>query len=130
MGYPSTDLAAGLLALQAILAAHIHRLRTGEGQHVDTSLLEAGIALSIWEAAQYFSGGGVPEPMGSAHRMFAPYQAIRCADGYLNLGAANARRGRDSRRPSAGPTSSTGRNMRKRRTASGTGRPWPARSRR
>jgi crotonobetainyl-CoA:carnitine CoA-transferase CaiB-like acyl-CoA transferase len=90
-GVPLTDLAAGLLALQAILAAHIHRLRTGEGQHVDTSLLEAGIALSIWEAAQYLSGGGVPEPMGSAHRMFAPYQAIRCADGYLNLGAANAK---------------------------------------
>ena len=90
-GVPLTDLAAGLLALQAILAAHIHRLRTGEGQRVDTSLLEAGIALSIWESAQYFSGGGIPEPMGSAHRMFGPYQAIRCADGYLTLGAANKR---------------------------------------
>ncbi len=90
-GVPLTDLAAGLLALQAILAAHIHRLRTGEGQRVDTSLLEAGIALSIWESAQYFSGGGIPEPMGSAHRMFGPYQAIRCADGYVTLGAANKR---------------------------------------
>jgi crotonobetainyl-CoA:carnitine CoA-transferase CaiB-like acyl-CoA transferase len=90
-GVPLTDLAAGLLALQAILAAHIHRVRTGEGQHVDTSLLEAGIALSIWESAQYFAGRGVPEPMGSAHRMFAPYQAIRCEDGYITLGAANAR---------------------------------------
>jgi crotonobetainyl-CoA:carnitine CoA-transferase CaiB-like acyl-CoA transferase len=90
-GVPLTDLAAGLLALQAILAAHIHRLRTGEGQRVDTSLLEAGIALSIWESAQYFSGGGIPKPMGSAHRMFGPYQAIRCADGYVTLGAANKR---------------------------------------
>lgn len=90
-GVPVTDLAAGLLALQAILAAHIHRLRTGEGQHVDASLLEAGIALSIWESAQYFSGAGIPEPMGSAHRMFGPYQAIRCADGYITLGAANPR---------------------------------------
>jgi crotonobetainyl-CoA:carnitine CoA-transferase CaiB-like acyl-CoA transferase len=90
-GVPLTDLAAGLFALQAILAAHIHRLRTGEGQRVDTSLLEAGIALSIWESAQFFSGGGIPEPMGSAHRMFGPYQAIRCADGYLTLGAANKR---------------------------------------
>jgi len=90
-GVPLTDLGAGLLALQAVLAAYVHRLRTGEGQHVDTSLLEAGIALSVWESAQYFSGGGVPEPMGSAHRMFAPYQAIRCADGHINLGAANAR---------------------------------------
>ena len=90
-GVPLTDLAAGMLALQAILAAHIHRLRTGEGQRVDTSLLEAGIALSIWESAQYFSGGGIPEPMGSAHRMFGPYQAIRCADGHITLGAANKR---------------------------------------
>ena len=90
-GVPLTDLGAGLLALQAILAAYVHRLRTGEGQRIDTSLLEAGIALSVWESAQYFSGGGVPEPMGSAHRMFAPYQAIRCADGYITMGAANTR---------------------------------------
>jgi formyl-CoA transferase len=88
-GVPVTDLTAGLLALQAILAAYVHRLRTGEGQRVDASLLEAGIALAVWESAQYFSGGGIPEPVGSAHRMFAPYQAIRCADGYITLGAAS-----------------------------------------
>jgi crotonobetainyl-CoA:carnitine CoA-transferase CaiB-like acyl-CoA transferase len=90
-GVPVTDLTAGLLALQGILAAYVHRLRTGEGQHVDASLFEAGIALSIWESAQYFSGGGVPQPLGSAHRMFAPYQAIRCADGYITLGSASTR---------------------------------------
>ena len=38
------------------------------------------MALSVWEATEYFSGLGAPEPMGSAHRMNAPYQAIRCAD--------------------------------------------------
>jgi formyl-CoA transferase len=90
-GVPITDLAAGLLALQAILAAYVHRLRTGVGQRIDTSLLEAGIALSVWESAQYFSGGGIPGALGSAHRMFAPYQAVRCADGYITLGAANTR---------------------------------------
>lgn len=90
-GVPVTDLAAGLFALQAILAAYVHRLRTGEGQQVDTSLLEAGIALSVWEAAEYLIGGVTPEPLGSAHRLFAPYQAIRCADGYITLGAANQR---------------------------------------
>jgi formyl-CoA transferase len=90
-GIPVTDLGAGLLALQAVLAAYVHRLRTGEGQLVDTSLFEAGIALAVWESAQYLSGGGVPEPLGSAHRMFAPYQAVRCADGYITLGAANTR---------------------------------------
>jgi formyl-CoA transferase len=90
-GVPVADLTAGLLALQAILAAYVHRLKTGEGQHVDASLLEAGIALAIWESAQYFSGGGVPQPLGSAHRMFAPYQAIRCSDGFITLGAASTR---------------------------------------
>jgi crotonobetainyl-CoA:carnitine CoA-transferase CaiB-like acyl-CoA transferase len=58
---------------------------------VDTSLLEAGLALSVWEATQYFSGGGVPEPTGSAHRVGAPYQAFRCADGYITVGAWNDR---------------------------------------
>ncbi len=90
-GIPVTDLGAGLFAEQAILAAYIHCLKTGEGQYIDTSLLEAGVALSVWESTQYFSTGGIPEPMGSAHRMSAPYQAIRCADGYINLGAANTR---------------------------------------
>ena len=90
-GIPVTDLGAGLFAEQAILAAYIHRLKTGEGQYIDTSLLEAGVALSVWESTQYFSTGDIPEPMGSAHRMSAPYQAIRCADGYINLGAANTR---------------------------------------
>ncbi|HEY8486823.1 MAG TPA: CoA transferase [Limnochordales bacterium] len=90
-GIPVTDLAAGLFALQAILAAYVYRLRTGRGQYIDTSLLEAGIALSVWESAQYFSGGGIPEPMGSAHRMTAPYQAFRCSDGYIIVGAANQR---------------------------------------
>lgn len=90
-GIPVTDLAAGLLALQAILAAYVYRLRTGEGQYIDTSLLEAGIALSVWESAEYFSGGGIPQPLGSAHRMTAPYQAVRCSDGYIIVGSANQR---------------------------------------
>jgi formyl-CoA transferase len=91
VGVPLTDLGAGLFALSAILAALHYRTRTGRGQYIDTSLLEAGIALSVWEAAQYFAEGVTPEPLGSAHRMFAPYQAVRCADGYITLGAANDR---------------------------------------
>jgi formyl-CoA transferase len=90
-GVPVTDLAAGLFTLVGILAAVESRHRTGVGQHVDTSLVDAGVALSLWEATEYFSGMGVPAPMGSAHRMNAPYQAIRCADGYITLGAANER---------------------------------------
>jgi len=91
VGVPLTDLGAGLFALSAILAALHHRTRTGQGQYIDTSLVEAGVALSVWEATQYFAGGGIPEPMGSAHRMTAPYQAVRCADGFITLAAANDR---------------------------------------
>jgi len=90
-GVPLTDLGAGLFALIGILAALEHRHRTGVGQHVDTALVDAGVALSVWEATEYFSGAGVPTALGSAHRMNAPYQAIRCADGYVTLGAANDR---------------------------------------
>jgi crotonobetainyl-CoA:carnitine CoA-transferase CaiB-like acyl-CoA transferase len=90
-GVPRTDLGAGLFALVGILAALNHRHATGAGQRVDTSLVDAGVALSVWEATEYFSGAGVPQALGSAHRMNAPYQAIRCADGYITLGAANER---------------------------------------
>src|SRR5438477_312629 len=74
-----------------IVAALEARHRTGAGQHVDTSLVDAGIALSVWEATEYFSGRGVPGRLGSAHRMNAPYQAIRCADGFITIGGANQR---------------------------------------
>jgi len=91
VGVPLTDLGAGLFALVGILAALQHRERSGFGQHVDTSLVDAGVALSVWEATEFFTTGAAPQPMGSAHRMFAPYQAIRCADGYITLGTANDR---------------------------------------
>lgn len=90
-GIPITDLGAGLLALSGILAALHWRAASGRGQHVDTSLFEAGLALSVWEATEYFSGRGVPARLGSAHRMVAPYQAFRCSDGHINIGAANDR---------------------------------------
>ena len=91
VGVPLTDLGAGLFAVCGILAALHARERTGEGQQVDTSLVDAGVALSVWEATEFFSRGVVPGPLGSAHRMSAPYQAVRCADGYVTLGAANDR---------------------------------------
>jgi crotonobetainyl-CoA:carnitine CoA-transferase CaiB-like acyl-CoA transferase len=90
-GVPITDLGAGLFALSGILAALHWRANSGRGQHVDTSLFEAGLALSVWEATEYFSGRGIPARLGSAHRMVAPYQAFRCADGFINVGAANDR---------------------------------------
>jgi formyl-CoA transferase len=89
-GVPITDLGAGLFALAAILAALHHRHATGRGQYIDTSLVEAGLALSVWESAEFFAGG-LPQPLGSAHRFLAPYQAIRCSDGYITVGAGTDR---------------------------------------
>ena len=88
VGVPITDISAGTLAAYGILCAYIHALKTGQGQSVDTSLLEAGIAYTIWESALYFAEGEIPGPLGSAHRVSAPYQALRTADGYINIGAA------------------------------------------
>ncbi len=88
VGVPITDISAGFLACNGILSAYIHALKTGQGQLVDTSLLEAGIAYTIWESSGYFANGEIPGPLGSAHRVSAPYQALRTADGYINIGAA------------------------------------------
>ena len=86
---PLADLGAGLFAANGVLAAYVHRLRTGEGQVIETSLLESAIALTVWEAAELWGSGEIPQPKGSAHRLVAPYQAIESADGYFNLGVAN-----------------------------------------
>ena len=91
VGVPVTDLGAGLFALCGILAALQHRERTGDGQFIDAALVDSGLALSVWEVTELFSRGDVPQPLGSAHRMSAPYQAIRCSDGFITLGAANDR---------------------------------------
>ena len=88
VGVPITDLTAGMYSAYGILNAYIYRLRTGEGQMVDTSLMEAGIAYTFWESSVYFATGDVPGPLGSAHRMSAPYQAIKTKDGYITIGAA------------------------------------------
>jgi len=88
-GVPLSDLCAGLFAAYGILCALEHRERTGAGQFVDTSLLEAAMALTVWEATEYWVTGKAPRPLGSAHRLTAPYQALRAADGYFTVGANN-----------------------------------------
>jgi crotonobetainyl-CoA:carnitine CoA-transferase CaiB-like acyl-CoA transferase len=88
-GAPVCDINAGILAALGVVAAYVHRLRTGEGQLVDTSLLEAGIQQTYWQSAIYFATGEVPGPGGSAHHLSAPYQAFRAADGWLTIGGAN-----------------------------------------
>jgi crotonobetainyl-CoA:carnitine CoA-transferase CaiB-like acyl-CoA transferase len=91
VGIAVNDIAAGATAVQAILAAYVHRLRTGEGQYIDLSLVDAALAWTIWESAAYFGGGEVPEATGTRHRRIAPYQAYRTRDGYVTVGANNER---------------------------------------
>ena len=91
VGAPVTDIVAGILAAMGICAAYAHKLKTGEGQKVDTSLMEAGITLSYWQSAIAFATGQSPGPLGSAHPLNAPYQAFKTADGWINVGAANQR---------------------------------------
>jgi formyl-CoA transferase len=86
-GVPISDLAAGLFGAYGILCALEYRERTGAGQFVDTSLLEAAMALTVWESTEYWVTGRAPQALGSAHRLSAPYQTIRARDGYFTVGA-------------------------------------------
>ena len=88
-GNSVADINAGILAVVGILAAYAHKLRTGEGQVVDTSLMEAALQQTYWHAAIYFATGASPGPTGSAHLLTAPYQAYRARDGWINIGGAN-----------------------------------------
>ena len=89
VGVPMADLNTGMFCAYGVLTAYINRLATGKGQHVDASLLESGMAYTLYESATYFATGEVAGPLGSAHRMIAPYQAFATQDGYINIGAAN-----------------------------------------
>ena len=84
-GIPISDLSAGLFCAVGILSALAARERTGRGQQIDTSLFEGALALSIWETAELWATGRVPGKLGSAHRLTAPYQALRTRDGHLTV---------------------------------------------
>lgn len=90
-GIPIGDLSAGMFCAIGVLSAYVARGETGEGQYIDTSLFEGALALSIWETAELWATGRIPQPFGSAHRLTAPYQALRTSDGYINVGANNQR---------------------------------------
>src|SRR6186713_1082656 len=90
-GPPLSDITAGILAAMGILAAYTHRLKTGEGQWVETSLFEAALVQTYWQSAIALATGVAPRAMGSAHPLNAPYQAFEAADGWIVIGGANQR---------------------------------------
>jgi crotonobetainyl-CoA:carnitine CoA-transferase CaiB-like acyl-CoA transferase len=86
---PLADLGSGLFCAIGILSALLARGEDGPGQYLETSLFESALAMSVWESTEFWSTGESPEPLGSANRMSAPYQAMRTRDGYLTIGANN-----------------------------------------
>lgn len=88
-GVSIADINAGVLAAFGIVSAYVHRLRTGEGQRVDTSLLQAAMQQNYWLAATYFSSGINTPPLGTSHALIAPYQVFQCRDRGLAIGGAN-----------------------------------------
>ena len=86
-GVPIADLSVGLIAANGVLAALIAREKTGRGQYIDTSLFESALAMCVWETTEYWASGDTPRALGSAHRLSAPYQALRTSDGYITLAA-------------------------------------------
>ena len=83
------DLGAGLFCVYGILSAVIGRTKSGKGQYIDASLFEAALSLSIWETTEFWATGKSPQPLGTANRMSAPYQAFMASDGMFVVGAAN-----------------------------------------
>ncbi len=88
-GVPTADINAGILAALGTLSAYIYRLRTGKGQWVQTSLLQASMQQLYWQAAAFLSSGVLPQRLGTAHPLIAPYQTFSCSDGELAIGGGN-----------------------------------------
>lgn len=89
VGIAMNDIASGVTALYGILGAYIGKLKTGNGQYLETSLLEAGLAWTHWEFGAYFGSGELPTATGTRHRRSTPYQAYKTQDGYVTVGANN-----------------------------------------
>ncbi len=88
-GVPVADIGCSLFALYGILSAYIGSLKSNRGQHIDASLFEAAISFAIWDISEYWGTGQIPQKLGTANRMSAPYQAVKASDGYFVMGANN-----------------------------------------
>jgi len=89
VGVAIGDNLGGLYTLVGILLALYDRQNSGQGQMVESSLLEALVSVLGMQASLYFTTGRQPERVGNMHPMTAPYGAFMTKDGYINIGAAN-----------------------------------------
>ena len=85
-GAAVADVGSGLYAVIGILIALQERDRSGKGQWVQSSLLEAMIAILDFQAARYLTDGEVPEQAGNDHPVSTPMGVVRTSDGHINLG--------------------------------------------
>ena len=83
------DLFTGMYAVTSVLAALRHAERTGEGQHLDVSLLDCQIAMLANLGANYLVSGQKPQRLGNQHASIAPYQVLATADGHIILAVGN-----------------------------------------
>lgn len=88
-GVAIADQSAGMYATVGILAALRHREQTGEGQHVDVSLLDSQLAFLVNQALNYFVSGTPPTRSGEWHPNLAPYQPFDVADGRVIVAVGN-----------------------------------------
>jgi crotonobetainyl-CoA:carnitine CoA-transferase CaiB-like acyl-CoA transferase len=88
-GVPVADIGCALFAVYATLSAYIGAKNTGQGQYVDAALFDSAMAFSVWDICDYWGTGKPPEPLGTANKMTAPYQAMQCSDGWFVMGANN-----------------------------------------
>lgn len=88
-GVPVADIGCALFAIYATLAAYIGAKNTGQGQYVDAALFDTAMAFSVWDTCDWWGTGKPPQPLGTANKMTAPYQAMACADGHFVMGANN-----------------------------------------
>ena len=89
VGIPIADLTAGLWATISINAALRHREVTGEGQHLDISLLDTQVSLLSIQGLNYLTSGEVPGLLGNAHPNIVPYQVFPTADGNIIVAVGN-----------------------------------------
>jgi crotonobetainyl-CoA:carnitine CoA-transferase CaiB-like acyl-CoA transferase len=89
VGVAVVDLATGLYASNAILAALLHARATGQGQHVDIALFDVQAAMLANQATNYFVSGVAPTRMGNSHPNLVPYQPFPCSDGMVVIAVGN-----------------------------------------
>lgn len=82
-GIPIGDLGGGIFGTMGVLAAIAERERTGTGQHVDVSMLDAQISMLNYMATMYLMSGNVPEGIGNGHFVHVPYNSYPTSDGHI-----------------------------------------------